>query len=335
MSALRLLCFSLLSGAVLAGRSAHFRSRLPRANDTGVQNDQFALDVFYEKEDFFNKWDFFSNDDPTHGLVNYLNKQDATSKKLAYVQDDGTTVLAVDNTTRLNSGEKRNSVRISSQKKFDGGLFIADFWAMPHGCSVWPAYWTVGDNWPNNGEIDILEGVNESRHNQITLHTKEGCTASAKARITGVQLTSKCASSGADNTGCAFKDNDQQSYGEFFNRQAGGVYAHLWDNTGIKVWFFTRKEIPADILARNPQPSTWGDPVAQFAADTCNMADHFEGHSIVINTTLCGDFAGSAYPGPEEGGRTCKGSCGDAVADPSNFNYARWMINNVAVYQRK
>jgi hypothetical protein len=115
-----------------------------------------------------------------------------------------------------------------------------------------------------------------------------------------------------------------------FNREAGGVYAHLWDNSGIKVWFFSRKDIPADIRDKNPQPSTWGEPVAEFAADTCNMAEHFQGHSIVINTTLCGDFAGSAYPGPEEGGKTCNGSCGDAVADPSNFNYARWMINNVA-----
>ncbi|KAH8833270.1 glycoside hydrolase family 16 protein [Flagelloscypha sp. PMI_526] len=338
MFMLRLLCVSTLSIAVLAGRSAHFRSRQPRHASSTKHvraNESFALEVLYEKEDFLNQWDFFDGDDPTHGNVNYLSKEDAIAKKLAFVQDDGTTVLAVDNTTTLKSGDSRNSVRISSKRKFDGGLFIADFWAMPHGCSVWPAYWTLGDNWPNNGEVDILEGVNESRHNQYTLHTSAGCTASTSGPVSGTQLGTKCESSGADNSGCAFKDEDQKSYGEFFNRQAGGVYAHLWDSTGIKIWRFSRKEVPEDILSRDPQPSTWGEPAAEFSNDTCDMKEHFKGHSLVINTTLCGDFAGSAYPGPEEGGRTCKGSCADAVADPNNFTYARWMIRNVAVYQRK
>ena len=31
---------------------------------------------------------------------------------------------------------------------------------MAYGCAVWPAYWSVGNQWPNDGEIDIIEGVN-------------------------------------------------------------------------------------------------------------------------------------------------------------------------------
>lgn len=58
---------------------------------------------------FLSEWDFFSQSDPTNGLVDYQTKQAATSKGLAYVQDDGTTILKVDNTTTLQSGQNRAS----------------------------------------------------------------------------------------------------------------------------------------------------------------------------------------------------------------------------------
>ena len=56
-----------------------------------------------------------------------------------------------------------HSVRITSVKPFYHGLVIADFDRMPFGCSVWPASWSVGPKWPNNGEVDIVEGVNNKQ----------------------------------------------------------------------------------------------------------------------------------------------------------------------------
>lgn len=31
--------------------------------------------------------------------------------------------------------------------------------------------WTLGPDWPNNGEIDIIEGVNSELVNSMALHT--------------------------------------------------------------------------------------------------------------------------------------------------------------------
>jgi len=53
------------------------------------------------------------------------------------------------------------SVRIASTKTYSSGLFISDFAAMAHGCAVWPAYWSLGRGWPDGGEMDIIEGVNQ------------------------------------------------------------------------------------------------------------------------------------------------------------------------------
>lgn len=41
-----------------------------------------------------------------------------------------------------------------------GGISVIDLEHMPSGCGTWPAFWSVGPNWPSAGEIDIIEGVN-------------------------------------------------------------------------------------------------------------------------------------------------------------------------------
>ena len=74
-------------------------------------------------------------------MVNYQTKENAQAKNLAYVQDDGTVVMKVDNSTDLAAGASRKSVRVSSKKTYSTGLIILDAFAMPHGCGTWPAFW--------------------------------------------------------------------------------------------------------------------------------------------------------------------------------------------------
>ncbi|KAI0040962.1 glycoside hydrolase family 16 protein [Auriscalpium vulgare] len=332
--------FLLLSSFVLsaiAGHPSHNNLRARHARQAHRRDKSFTLTDKYVGKDFLDegKWGYFTGSDPTHGSVNFVSQSDAVKKGLAFVRPDNVAVLAVDNTTDLSPGQNRNTIRITSTKSYNGGLFIADFGAMPHGCSVWPAWWSVGPNWPSAGEIDVIEGVNEGTVNQYTLHTGEGCnlarnppaSSTGSLAFTSKVLGTTCASSGGDNSGCAFLDSDTRSFGHGFNEQGGGVYAHLWDNTGIKAWHFARGEIPADITAGAPNPDSWPTPQAFWAASGCDIAQHFHDHNLVIDTTLCGDFAGGAYP--QSG---CPGTCAQAVADKTNFDFARWQINSISVY---
>ena len=76
------------------------------------------------------------------------------------------------------AGRGRPSVRIETKARYNSGLFIYDIDHMPTGPGSWPAFWAYGGNWPNNGEIDILEGVNENTFNYMALHTRQGCSMS-------------------------------------------------------------------------------------------------------------------------------------------------------------
>ncbi|KAI0372612.1 glycoside hydrolase family 16 protein [Pilatotrama ljubarskyi] len=292
------------------------------------RSTSYKLVESYEGKDFFDGWDFYTGADPTHGNVKFVDG--ATASKLAYVQDDNTVVIAVDDTSDVPAGGNRNSIRISTKKSWDRGLFIADIYSMPHGCGVWPAYWSIGQgkDWPNAGEIDIIEGVNQNTQNQITLHSGPGCALDKKADALSNLLGTTCASSPDNNSGCAWQQKANNTFGHGFNMQAGGVFAHSVEADAISVWFFDRDSIPADIAAKKPDPSTWGTPTALFPNSQCDISSHFLAQSLIFDITLCGDWAGAAY---ESSG--CPGTCASAIADKSNFNVAKWKIASVSVYQ--
>ncbi|EGN96843.1 glycoside hydrolase family 16 protein [Serpula lacrymans var. lacrymans S7.3] len=303
----------------------------------------YAIQDFYQGEDFFNEWYFFTGADPTSGNVNYQSQSDAQSKGLAYVNSsDNSTVLRVDSWSSVQSGGNRDSVRISSMKNYTGGLFILDASNMPTGCGTWPSFWSTGPNWPLAGEIDIVEGVNNQATNQYTLHSgiETPCTLSTPpanntaaslnstlVNFTGHLMGTNCYSNQSSDGGCAIGDTDTRSFGNGFNGAQGGVFALLWENSGMSMWHFARSEIPSDITARAPQPSNWSTPVGYWSGETCNIGESFYEHTLVFDTTICGNWASGAY-----GSSGCPGTCSDMVANATNFADAQWVINYVAVY---
>ncbi|KAJ3523900.1 hypothetical protein NM688_g8650 [Phlebia brevispora] len=112
--------------------------------------------------------------DPTHGRVEYVDQATALSENLTYAFSN-TFIIRADHKTKLSAnGPGRKSVRIQSHKKYLNHVAVFNIRHMPEGCATWPAVWEVGDDWPNQGEVDIVEGVNNISPNQATLHTAAG-----------------------------------------------------------------------------------------------------------------------------------------------------------------
>ncbi|KJA29217.1 glycoside hydrolase family 16 protein [Hypholoma sublateritium FD-334 SS-4] len=293
-----------------------------------LPNDDYSGNTFYDR------WTFWDQADPT----NYVNRSTAFEERLVYVQDDGRIIMKADDTTRLDKGTFRKSVRIESVTKYDGGLFILDLNQAPWGCAVWPAFWTYGNHWPNNGEIDVIEGVHDNEHNQIAFHTADGCKLNSNVSFTGT--TQKATSTGQnqtdcnglinDNSGCGITEWSRASYGPYFDRQGGGIFAMKWDENDISVWSFFRAAIPSDVTAGSPAPSTWGLPSAKLDSSLCDIERFFSNHSIVFDITFCGDWAGNTYATS-----LCPGTCEERLMEPSNFANATWSINSLKVYKKQ
>lgn len=220
------------------------------------------------------------------------------------------------------TGSGRKSVRITSQNSWTHGLIISDIAHQPGGtCGTWPAHWTLGPNWPTNGEIDIIEGVNSGTINLMSLHTSPDCTIAGDPEL-GVLQSSNCDKNVDYNKGCGVTvEADLPSYGSSFNAAGGGVYATQWTSDYIRIWFFPRSSIPSDITAGTPDPSTWGEPQANFQGD-CNIDSHFSQNSIIFNIDFCGDLGNALWSTDATCSRLAS-TCNEYVAtNPSVFQDA-------------
>lgn len=105
---------------------------------TGASAAQWQLAETYDTTNFFSKFNFFSDADPTFGHVNYRTFDDATALGLIGVEGDD--VFIRPDTKSSVANQKRSSVRIESKALYDHGLFIARFSKVPTPtCGVWPA----------------------------------------------------------------------------------------------------------------------------------------------------------------------------------------------------
>ncbi|KAG5641388.1 hypothetical protein DXG03_005355 [Asterophora parasitica] len=248
----------------------------------------------YSGATFFNGWDFYGGyDNLTSGDVVWLNRADAFNQGLAYVNNAGNAILKVDNFHNVAFNQKRNSIRITSQAAYAvGSLWIADMLHIPFGCSVWPAFWTKGPKWPDNGEIDIMEAINLMDHNQMALHTLPGCTHDTPPNQLGASTETDC----SQPSGCVVHETQPNSFREGFREAGGGVWATQFDVAGIFIWFWSRPNVPPSITQTTNtstiEISQWGPPSASFPASSCDITKFFSPQNLVFDITLCGIWAG-------------------------------------------
>ncbi|KAH7152165.1 concanavalin A-like lectin/glucanase domain-containing protein [Dactylonectria estremocensis] len=293
----------------------------------------YSLVDTYSGDTFFDQFNYFTGYDPTNGFVHYVPQTQAESLNLTYASSDSA-VLRVD--TSVGPGDSpdastgRFSVRVESKNTYENGLFVFDIKHTPYGCGTWPALWLTDRwNWPDNGEIDVMEATNNATDgNQMTLHTTSQCKMNVKRKETGKALRKDCNWEKNDNEGCGVEADDD-SYGTAFNSDGGGVMAMEWRDAGIRMWQFARGSIPSDITNQEPDPSTWGTALADFPSTNCDIGSHFTNNSIIVNIDLCGDLVYAVW---DESG--CSSNCSDWVANnPDEFKNAYWEFGAFHVYQ--
>jgi len=335
------------SGSSSASRGSTTSKTSSQAQPTATSTPSpWNLIHSYEGNSFFNGWDFTVGADATHGQVIYVDQNTAQAANLIEINSAGNAVMRVETTPQV--PVTRQSVRITTTASYTGGLVVMDSVHMPTGCGTWPAFWSNGPNWPAGGEIDIVEGVNDYILNQATIHTNPGCTlATASGGTTNLAIQGSvvggtdCAVADNGNQGCGVRASQANSFGSTFNSNGGGVYAMKWDNSGISVFFFPRNAIPDDISSNAPLPDTWGTPMAFWPAAGCNPFQYFNSHSAIFDTTLCGDWASSAWsgsgiPGQEQScaQRTGVATCEDFIRNNgADFAQAYWEVSSVKIYQ--
>ncbi|ORY27632.1 concanavalin A-like lectin/glucanase domain-containing protein [Naematelia encephala] len=296
----------------------------------------------YQGDSFFDRWDYWGNyDNTTEGDVTYAANLSSASS-LTYVTSSSTAIIKVDNTSTVAYNDKRESVKILSQDTYSvGSVWVLDAVHLPYGCSVWPSFWSYDKSgtWPDGGEIDVFEGVNNQPNDQMALHTTDGCniTTSSLSSFSGTVNDTSCYYEDNDNSGCGITVNTSLSYGSAFASAGGGVYVTEFASTGISIWFYSRADIPAAVsnASDSIDTSTLGTPSGWWGGSGCDIDTFFGDQTLIFDITLCGNWAGQSSILETTGcaalatGQTCYTTY---VLDSSNYDNAYFEINSLKVY---
>eukprot|EP00965_Chrysotila_dentata_P243728 6205586-Pleurochrysis_carterae.AAC.2 len=262
----------------------------------------------FQGKNFFEGW-AFGEHDWTAGSSQYMNRSVAEAERMIEARD----THAIIRTGGRGDFLRRKSVRLTTQDSWMYALVALRFTHVPYGCGVWPAFWmnSGSGHWPDGGELDILEYVNFG-DSRISFHT--GGSKHCKLEPAVIQdcddfetgrVSYNCYTDyEAGLNGCGPAKASSRRTGEEW-AQSPGVLAAEWNAAGIKVFYFSEPEIPADLLNDQPRPDAWNANIIAyfpFAASQQVLpglcpapATLLEPQSIVLNIALCGSWASEDF----------------------------------------
>ncbi|GAA5956296.1 hypothetical protein JCM3765_005621 [Sporobolomyces pararoseus] len=302
----------------------------------------YKLTTHAAGQDFFDLFDFDSHSS-NGGLANFVDAETAWKEGLVEVKHNKAHIRV----SPKDSGSMRDSVKLVTKQRYSEGLYVWDVERMPQVCGAWPALWSTGENWPNGGEIDLIEYVSHQSMNSFSVHTGEGCWAGSSGysgrAMLATQNALNCNADATDSQGCGFRTKRNNTAGMGANFNGGGLYVLEWSSAGIKAWMFERDQIPKDLSSKSPNPSSWTTPDMYISASSCNPSTYFTPQQFVVTTDICGKWAGGAvwssdnsYAGQSEG--SCAATTGfDTCAGYAqsrgwDYKHAYWRIASLDIY---
>jgi len=176
--------------------------------------------------------------------------------------------------------------------------------------------------------------VNLQPANQMALHTQTGCTQATGITQTGTTGNPNCDNNSSSGAGCTVIDANANSYGAPFAAAGGGVWVTEFAETGVNIWFFSRANVPSSLATDSIDTSTFGTPSGSWPSSSCNPSQFFKEQELVIDITLCGDWAGvasilQATCPALQGTNTCYSTY---VLDPANYATAYFELASVKLF---
>ncbi|KAH7326159.1 hypothetical protein B0I35DRAFT_508421 [Stachybotrys elegans] len=274
---------------------------------------KWYLEDTYDVTNFFDKFNFFESNFTT-GSYNDVDPTSGFGDEI-FIGADRHSVL------RGVGFPGRDSVRIESKARFNHGLLVSRFTHLPEAqCGVWPAVWTFGQDWPNDGEIDFYEGWNDQAFNEPVFHVGDSAVhGECVLDSNSLEQSSWVKTGVCDNLyqnppwqwqgqGCISQDTKGP-----WASSTGGIFAVEWTSDYIKLFSWAWGSEPADIDSDEPDTSSWGMPSVWLKNSRCNIDNHFANQKLVMNINFCGI--------PPQLPETWGQSCAQKTRDDNCQNY--------------
>lgn len=309
----------------------------------------FLLSETINSTNFFDKFTFKTSgkvitlNDDNGSWVKYQNLTEAKRKNIASIRDDEI-YLGVDHTNVLDHllDEGRDTFRAESRLPYYQGLFIARFSHLPKPvCGSWPAFWTLGGNWPRGGEIDVYEGWHLNQHNRPAIHVGPERDY-GKCRLQDASQSSRIISYNCDNE-CSIPSKQWKNQGcqsevidGIWGSPDGGTQALLWTNESIKIYSWKQGMEPSNIRLPAIDTSYWGQPVVHLR--DCDVQKSFGPQEIIINIALCGNPIEQPGIWNQGGDQACLKVAGPdcrayVAKNPSHFKDVYFQVRDIRYFK--